>query len=363
MKAIVIAGVVAVIATLIGTRFEISWLLRKQYGQFVRDDGPTTHNVKRGTPTMGGLTIMASVTLAYLLAHLIAWTPISMSGLAVMFLFLGCGVVGFLDDWIKISRERSLGLNAKAKMLGQLLVGLGFAAIALNFPDFRGVRPATTSISLLRDLEVLQMPGALVWLALAFGVIWIVLLTVATSNAVNITDGLDGLVPGSAAMAFGAYTLICLWQFNQWCAISSKAGPHCYEVRNPHDLAIIAIALAGSCFAFLWWNAKPAKIFLGDSGSLSLGGALAGLAICSHTELLLVLIGGLYVVETMSDILQVGYFRATKGKRLFKMAPLHHHFELLGWAEITVVIRFWIIAGLFMATALGLFYAEWVVGQ
>lgn len=363
MRAIAVSGIVAVIATLIGTRYEIRWLLKRQFGQFIRDDGPTTHKTKRGTPTMGGLTIMGAVVLAYIAAHLVAWTPVSMSGISVLVLFLGCGLVGFLDDWMKISRERSLGLNARAKMLGQFLVGLVFAVMVLSFPDYRGVRPASTSLSFLRDFSLFHMPPAWSWLAVALAMAWIILLTVATSNAVNLTDGLDGLVPGSATMAFAAFALINVWQFNEWCAIASKAGPHCYDVRNPHDLAIIAVALAGSCFGFLWWNAKPAKIFLGDSGSLSLGGAMAGLAVCSRTELLLAVIGGLYVIETLSDILQVGYFKATKGKRLFKMAPLHHHFELLGWNEVTVVIRFWIIAGLFMAAALGIFYAEWVVGQ
>lgn len=364
MIAIVLAGALSLILTLVGTRLEIAWLHRRQYGQFIRDDGPTTHKTKRGTPTMGGLAIIFAVIVTYVVVHLVFRTPPSPSGLLVLFLFAGTGFVGFLDDWIKISRERSLGLHPRGKMLGQVLVGVTFGVLALILPaDARGNAPASTHISFLRDLPFASLEfGGLLWVGVAVGAAWIVLLTVATSNAVNLTDGLDGLVPGSATMVFAAYTLINIWQSGQSCSNDAAYKPRCYEVPNPNDLAIISVALAGACFAFLWWNARPAQIFLGDTGSLSLGGAMAGLAICTRTELLLVVLGGLYVMETMSDILQVGYFKATKGKRLFKMAPIHHHFELLGWAEVTVVTRFWIIAGLCVAVSLAIFYAEWVVG-
>ena len=177
--------------------------------------------------------------------------------------------------------------------------------------------------------------------------------------------GLDGLATGVSMMVFGAYTLVCIWQNNQRCG-SARPGIdplHCYTVRDPLDLAILASAITGACFGFLWWNASPAKIFMGDTGSLALGGALAGMAILTRTEILLALLGGLFVLQTLSAILQVGYFKATKGKRLFRMAPLHHHFEMLGWEEITVVIRFWLIAGIFVAAGLGVFYAEWVAGS
>jgi phospho-N-acetylmuramoyl-pentapeptide-transferase len=163
-------------------------------------------------------------------------------------------------------------------------------------------------------------------------------------------------------MIFGAYTLVNIWQYNQSCAYTASAGPKCYEVRDPYDLAVVAVALAGACFGFLWWNAEPAKIFMGDTGSLSLGGALAGMAIFTRTELLLVILGGLLVIEVMSVILQVGFFKLTRGRRLFKMSPIHHHFELLNWQQVTIVMRFWIIAGLFVAAGLGIFYAEWVAG-
>ena len=162
---------------------------------------------------------------------------------------------------------------------------------------------------------------------------------------------------------FAAFSLVNIWQFNQWCGRVSSVGPLCYEVRDPYDLAVVSTALAGSCFGFLWWNAKPARIFMGDTGSMAIGAALAGLSIMTRTELLLVIMGFLFVMEAGSVALQVGYFTATKGKRIFKMSPIHHHFELLGWQEVTVVIRFWIICGLCVAIGVGIFYAEWVVGQ
>lgn len=356
MLNVLLAGVLALVGTLFGTRVLISLLVRRSYGQFVRDDGPTTHSTKRGTPTMGGIVVIIATVLAYLLAHLITWSPPSMSALLVLYLFAGLGFIGFLDDWSKIRHERSLGLSPTGKLLGQGFVAVSFAVMALNFPNDRGVRPASNAISFLRDISWLHLP-------LILAVVWIVFLIAGFSNATNLTDGLDGLLAGSATMVFAAYAVVNIWQFNQFCGRASSAGPLCYEVRDPYDLAVVALALAGACFGFLWWNAKPAKIFIGDTGSLAIGGALAGLAITSRTELLLVILGGLFVIETLSVMLQVSYFKATKGKRLFKMAPLHHHFELKGWAEVTVTIRFWIICGLFVTIGVGLFYTEWVAGQ
>ncbi|RCK70606.1 phospho-N-acetylmuramoyl-pentapeptide-transferase [Desertihabitans brevis] len=355
MVTILLAGGLAMLGTLLGTRLAIGVLVRRGYGQFIRDDGPTAHHTKRGTPTMGGLVIMASVVLAYLLSHLLTWTPMSISAGLLLYLFVGLGVVGFLDDWIKISRQRSLGLNSKAKLIGQALVGATFGIAALSFPDERGLTPASQYVSFLRDLDPL-------YLVLPVAVVWFMLLIAGASNAVNLTDGLDGLATGASAMVFAAYAIINIWQYNQACASVTTASSRCYEVRDPYDLAVVALSLAGACFGFLWWNASPAKIFMGDSGSLSLGGALAGMAILTRTELLLVVLGGLFVVITLSVILQVGWFKLSKGKRLFKMAPLQHHFELIGWAEITIVIRFWIVCGLCVAGGLGLFYAEWVAG-
>jgi phospho-N-acetylmuramoyl-pentapeptide-transferase len=330
-------------------------LVAKGYGQLIRDDGPTTHHTKRGTPTMGGLVMIASVVFAYFAAKLITQDVPSASAMLLLFLFVGLGTVGFLDDYIKIAKQRSLGLRSKAKMTGQVLVAVVFGYFALwdGFADDRGQTPASHAISFIREFPSLTMPTLLV-------IVFIMLMIAGASNGVNLTDGLDGLATGASTMVFGAYTLVNIWQYNQSCAI--VPGPACYEVRDPLDLAVVAAALTGACFGFLWWNAAPAKIFMGDTGSLSLGGALAGLAILTRTELLLLIVGGLFVLITLSVILQVGYFKATKGKRLFRMAPLQHHFELKGWAEVTIVIRFWIIAGLCVATGLGVFYAEWVAG-
>jgi len=355
MRAILLAGGLSLIFTLLGTRVAIRILAAKGYGQLIRDDGPTTHHTKRGTPTMGGLVIILSVLVSYFAAKLITQGVPSASALLLLFLFVGLGTVGFLDDFIKISKQRNLGLRTKAKITGQTLVAVIFGWLALTpaLADSRGETPASRGISFIRDLPGLTVP--------AFLVIALILVMIAgTSNAVNLTDGLDGLATGASTMVFGAYTLINIWQSNQSCAIVQ--GPKCYEVRDPLDLAVVAAALTGACFGFLWWNASPAKIFMGDTGSLSLGGALAGLAILTRTEFLLAVLGGLFVIQTLSVMLQVGYFKATKGKRLFRMAPLHHHFELKGWDEITVVIRFWIITGICTAAGLGIFYAEWVAG-
>ncbi|MDO5500198.1 MAG: phospho-N-acetylmuramoyl-pentapeptide-transferase [Propionibacteriaceae bacterium] len=355
MKTILFAAAAAMVLTLLGTRVAIGILVKQGYGQFIRDDGPTAHHTKRGTPTMGGIVIMISVVLAYFLAHLITWRPPTASSVLALYLFLGAGFIGFLDDWTKISKQRSLGLDSKGKMLGLTIVAVTFGILAFQFPNHRDLTPASSAISFLRDIPLLTLP-------IPLAIVWIVLLVAGTTNAVNLTDGLDGLATGAATMVFGAYVLINIWQYNQSCASLSSQGPRCYEVRDPHDLAVVAAAMAAACFAFLWWNTKPAKIFMGDSGSLSLGGGLAALAIFTRTELLLAILGGLFVIITMSVILQVGYFKATKGKRLFKMAPLQHHFELMGWGESTIVVRFWIVCGICVSLGLGIFYAEWVAG-
>ncbi len=356
MITIVLAGGLSLIFTLIGTPRLIKFLTARQYGQFIREDGPKEHLVKRGTPTMGGIVIVAATILAYFVAHLVRFTTPTLSGMLLLGLMLALGVLGFLDDWAKISQERSLGLTARGKLIGQFAIGATFAVLALNFPDERGLRPASQAISFLRDIDWLYLPFFI-------AVIWILFLVMAWSNAVNLTDGLDGLAAGSATLVFAAFAIVNIWQYNQWCSHTSTAGPRCYDVRDPHDIAVVALALAGACFGFLWWNAKPARIFMGDTGSMALGGALAGLSVMTRTELLLVIMGFLFVMEAGSVTLQVAYFKATRGKRIFKMSPIHHHFELLGWQEVTVTIRFWIIGGICVALGLGTFYAEWVVGQ
>jgi phospho-N-acetylmuramoyl-pentapeptide-transferase len=353
MLAILIAGAIALLGTLLGTRLAITLLVARGYGQLIRDDGPTSHHTKRGTPTMGGTVIILSVIIGYAVAKLATGFAPSASALLLLFLFCGLGAIGFLDDYIKISKQRSLGLRSKAKFIGQVVVGLVFALVSIGLPDESGRTVITHAISITRDVTGWRLPLALL-------VVWVLLMIAGASNGVNLTDGLDGLATGAATMVFGAYVIINIWQNNQNCAFNP--GPKCYEVRDPLDLAVVASALTGACFGFLWWNASPAKIFMGDTGSLSLGGAMAGFAVMTRTELLLLLIGGLFVMITASVILQVGYFKATKGKRIFRMAPLQHHFELLGWAEITIVIRFWILCGLFVVTGMGVFYWEWVAG-
>jgi len=353
MLAILIAGAIALLGTLLGTRLAITVLVAKGYGQLIRDDGPTSHHTKRGTPTMGGTVIILAVIIGYAVAKLATGFAPSASALLLLFLFCGLGAIGFLDDYIKISKQRSLGLRSKAKFIGQVVVGLVFALVAIGMPDESGRTVITHAISITRDVTGWRLPLALL-------VVWVLLMIAGASNGVNLTDGLDGLATGAATMVFGAYVIINIWQSNQNCAFNP--GPKCYEVRDPLDLAVVASALTGACFGFLWWNASPAKIFMGDTGSLSLGGAMAGFALMTRTELLLLMIGGLFVMITASVILQVGYFKATKGKRIFRMAPLQHHFELLGWAEITIVVRFWILCGLFVVTGMGIFYWEWVAG-
>ncbi|MGN7246837.1 phospho-N-acetylmuramoyl-pentapeptide-transferase [Janibacter anophelis] len=358
MKAVVIASVVSLVLALLGTPMFIRYLVKQGYGQFIRDDGPTSHHTKRGTPTMGGAVIILSTVLAYAIAHLVLWNPPTVSGLLVLFLMVGLGAVGFADDYIKISRQRSLGLRSGQKLIGQTLVGVIFAALALQFPNEGLRRPASTHISFVRDTAIdLAFAGPIIGMVLF--ILWANLMIAGTSNGVNLTDGLDGLATGSSVMVFGAYVVISIWQFNQNC--QTNPGVNCYDVRDPLDLAVVAAAGTGACFGFLWWNASPAKIFMGDTGSLALGGALAGLAILSRTELLIIILGGLFVTITLSVIIQVASFKST-GKRVFRMAPLQHHFELLGWQEVTIVIRFWIVAGLFVAAGLAIFYGEWVVG-
>jgi phospho-N-acetylmuramoyl-pentapeptide-transferase len=338
------------------------WLFRKwNWGQFIRDDGPESHHTKRGTPTMGGLVIILASVTGYFSGKLLNGETPSVSALLVILAMVGLGLVGFIDDLIKTQKQRSLGLGGWAKIAGQALVALVFAAFAFGSPNAQGVTPASTKISVVRDTGFdLMMFGTVVGSVLV--VLWIFLLISATSNGVNIADGLDGLAIGASIMGIGAYAVIGFWQFNQLCGTAVENLSRCYEVRDPLDLAVIAAAITGAGIGFLWWNTTPAQIIMGDTGAMGLGGALAALAILSRTEVLLVLIGGLFVIVTGSVILQRAYFKITKGKRIFLMSPLHHHFELKGWAEITVVVRFWIIAGLCVLAGIGLFYLEWIYG-
>ncbi|MDO5494095.1 MAG: phospho-N-acetylmuramoyl-pentapeptide-transferase [bacterium] len=358
MIAILLSAGVGLLITLFGTPLFIRYLVRRNYGQFIRQDGPTAHFTKRGTPTMGGVVIIVATVIAYLVANFATAAAPTVSGLLLIFLIAGLGLIGFLDDYIKISRQRSLGLNPTGKVIGQAAVGITFAFLATQFPNANNRTPASLNISFIRDTDI-SLAHWGVGVGIILFIIWANFLITAWSNAVNLTDGLDGLATGASIFVFMAYTIIAMWQLNQSCQYLLNPTAACYEVRDPWDLAILGAALVGACFGFLWWNGSPAQIFMGDTGSLALGGAVAGFSIFTHTQFLAVIIGGLFVIEVLSDVIQIGSFKLTK-KRVFRMAPLHHHFELKGWGEVTIVIRFWLIAGLFVALGVGLFYGEWV---
>lgn len=369
MVNVMLAGGISMVVALLLTPVLIRLLVRRSYGQFIRDD-LTHHHYKRGKPTMGGTVIIGAAIAGYLGSHAIlvplgsvgalesSDSPISLSAVLVLFLLAGLGLVGFLDDYIKVHKERSLGLTSKQKLVGQTLVTVAFALAALLLTDGHGESPASTAISFVRDTGLdLAVAGPAVGVVLFL--LWANVLITGASNGVNITDGLDGLAAGASTMVFGAYTMISLWQHNQGCTVTF--GPNCYDVRDALDLAVVSCAMGGACFGFLWWNAAPAKIIMGDTGSLSLGAAMAGMAILTQTQLLLVVLGGLFVMVTGSVIIQVISFKL-RGKRVFRIAPIHHHFEMVGWSEVTIVARFWIIAGICVAAGLAIFYGEWVGG-
>jgi phospho-N-acetylmuramoyl-pentapeptide-transferase len=350
LRQILIAGAFALIFSIFGTRVLIAALARKGYGQIIREDGPSSHHIKHGTPTMGGIIFILAAILGYLFAHLVTGNAVTVSALLVIGLVVALGFIGFLDDWLKVSRQNSRGLPGRYKLLGQAIAAGIFGYLGLQFADKDSLTPISEYLSGVRETAIYLGP--------ALVVIFIIVMVMSASNGVNLTDGLDGLATGASIMTFLAFVLIGVWEFGQSCGINATAG--CYAVRDPLDLAVLAAAFAGGCTGFLWWNTPPAKIFMGDTGSLALGGAIAGLAATLRVELLLIPLGGLFVIITMSVLIQTVYFKVSGGKRVFKMAPLHHHFELIGWAQITVVIRFWIIAGLCVAMGLGLFYAQWV---
>jgi phospho-N-acetylmuramoyl-pentapeptide-transferase len=376
MQSLLTGAAVSLLFTLFLTPLFIRLFRRLHWGQFIRDDGPVSHHAKRGTATMGGVVFILAAVVGYFAGHLNNLRGITVSGMLVLFLMVGLGLVGFVDDFLKTRNQRSLGLGGWAKIAGQVLVATIFAVLVLQFPKTQvgaggktvSATPATVNISIVRDqwfdgsvLSFTALFGATLGV-IAF-IVWIWLIVASTSNGVNVTDGLDGLATGASIFAIGSYVIIGFWQFNQSCFDTTLAAPNvplCYNVRDPLDLAVVAACITGALIGFLWWNTSPAQIFMGDTGSLALGGALAALAVLSRTELLVIFIGGLFVIEPGSVILQRAYFKATRGKRIFLMSPVHHHFELKGWAEVTVVVRFWIVAGLVVAFGVGLFYLEWL---
>jgi phospho-N-acetylmuramoyl-pentapeptide-transferase len=351
---ILIAAAAGLLVSILLTPYLIRVFSRQGFGQEIREEGPAGHKSKRGTPTMGGVAIIIAMVVGYFFAHLVNWMSgahsggPSVSGLLVLFLAVALGIVGFLDDFIKIRKQRNLGLNKTAKLVGQLVVTVVFAVLSLQFADDRGLTPASESLSYVRDLTLITFPSVIF-------VLFCYVVISGWSNAVNFTDGLDGLAGGAAAMVLATYVVISFWQARLSCAGSPQAA--CYNVRDPLDLAVVAAAATGACVGFLWWNAAPAKIFMGDTGSLALGGLVAGLSVTTKTELLAIVIGGLFMVEMISVVAQIAVFRTTR-RRLFRMAPFHHHFELAGWAETTVIIRFWLLSAICCMFGLGLFYSE-----
>jgi phospho-N-acetylmuramoyl-pentapeptide-transferase len=340
---ILVAAAVGLFVTLLGTPIAIRLFRLWGWGQHIREDGPQGHLEKMGTPTMGGVVIIGGMVAAYLAAKV--RTPFTTAGLAVLAVAIGLGLVGAVDDLIKIKGGRSLGLNKTTKVVGQALVAVGFALVAVHLSH------VTTELSFIRDT------------GLKLGIVfylWVFVMIAASSNAVNLTDGLDGLASGSAALVLAAYVIISFWEARHSCFVTTPALA-CYRIRvlPALDVAIVAACALGSVAGFLWWNAAPAKIFMGDTGSLAIGGLMAALAVMTETQLLLLVLGGLYALVTTSVIIQGVGFKLT-GKRVFRMAPIHHHFELSGWPEFTVIVRFWILAGLAVAVGLGLFYADFL---
>ena len=339
MISLLIAIAVSTLLSVFGTPLVIRYFRRHGIGQQIREDGPEGHFTKAGTPTMGGVMIVAGGVSGYALAHLREEVIFTRAGLLIVLLIIGGAVIGGLDDFLKISRERSLGLNKRAKSGSQLVLALVFAWLA-----FAAAKSPTT-------VSIVRADGFHLELGVVGWVVFVVLLVIGATNAVNLTDGLDGLAAGSGAFAFSAFALIAFWQFRHVPV---------YGVPQALDLAILAVAMLGGCVGFLWWNAAPARIFMGDTGSLAIGAGLAGLALFTRTPLLLPLVGGLFVAETLSVIIQVFSFRVFR-RRVFRMAPIHHHFEQKGWPETTVIIRFWLIAGALTAATLGVFYYDYLL--
>jgi phospho-N-acetylmuramoyl-pentapeptide-transferase len=354
MIEILIAVGIALTVSILLTPALIRLFTRQGFGHEIREDGPPSHRTKRGTPSMGGVAILAGIWAGYLGTHLAglafdSYGP-SASGLLVLLLATALGAVGFVDDLIKVRRARNLGLNKTAKMVGQITAAVLFAVLVLQFRNNDGLTPASADLSYVREIATVSLAPALF-------VLFCVVVVSAWSNAVNFTDGLDGLAGGSMAMVTAAYVLITFWQYRNACATAPGLG--CYNVRDPLDLALVAAATTGACIGFLWWNAAPAKIFMGDTGSLALGGILAGISVTSRTEVLAVVLGSLFVAEITSVVLQILAFRTT-GRRVFRMAPFHHHFELAGWAETTVIVRFWLLTAISCGLGVALFYSEWL---
>jgi phospho-N-acetylmuramoyl-pentapeptide-transferase len=336
--ALLIAGLVSGMISLLATPLFIRWLRERGIGQQIRKDGPRGHHTKAGTPTMGGACIVVAAVVGYVVAHFWRGTVFTRKGELIVFVIVASAFIGLLDDSVKVFKTRSLGLTTKQKLFAQYAVAITFAVLASYWAK------VDTHLSFTRyNLPGWDL-GHIGWIILA------VFLIVGFSNAVNLTDGLDGLAAGLSSFTYSAYAAIGFWQLRH---------PD-YHVVQSLDPAMISMAMACACIGFLWWNANPAQIFMGDTGSLAVGAGIAAMALMTNTQGLLFVLGGVFIIETASVILQVVTFRLFNKKRLFRMAPIHHHFELLGWPETWVIIRFWILGGILTALALGLFYADFL---
>jgi phospho-N-acetylmuramoyl-pentapeptide-transferase len=361
MLSVAVAAAVAFALALLCTPFAVKALVRLKAAQPIRDINPQAHQLKRGTPTMGGLIFIVITVLAYAAGHLVMETLPSrqivpdgptVTALVLLGLMLSCGAIGFLDDFLKVTKRHSAGLSGRWKLALQLAAGIGFGVLTVSFADKAGQTVGSTHLSWVREIGWLDV-GKIGAVVLFTAVI------MASTNAVNLTDGLDGLATGTSIMVLAAYSLISSWQYQHWCSDPSIGSGFCYPARDPLDAALIAAAAAGACLGFLWWNTSPARIIMGDTGSMALGGLIAGQAVATRTIMLLPIIAALFVIITMSRIIQYLSFKAT-GKRVFRMSPLHHHFEMVGWSEVNIVIRFWIIAGVGVAVGLGALYADFL---
>ncbi|GAA2510641.1 phospho-N-acetylmuramoyl-pentapeptide-transferase [Winogradskya consettensis] len=363
MRAVIVAAGVAFIVSLFLTPVAIRVFGALKAGQPIRSLGLASNEGKKGTPPMGGVVFIVATLLAYVAGHLalttlperqIAQEQPTMTAVVLLGLFVFCGAIGFVDDLLKVRKRNSDGLSAKGKLLGQAIVATGFGIAALYVTSTNGQTVASEHISFIQDISWLDVGKV-------GSVMVFVFVITAMSNGVNLTDGLDGLATGVSTLVLGAYALIGYWQYRHWCADETyaRATDYCYQVRDPLEIAMIAAAAACACVGFLWWNTSPARIFMGDVGALGLGALIGGLAIATRTTLLSILIGGLFVIITVTWIIQIVSFKTT-GKRVFRMVPLHHHFELAGWSEVNIVIRFWIISGVCVAVGLGLFYSDFL---
>nr|WP_239453895.1 phospho-N-acetylmuramoyl-pentapeptide-transferase [Bifidobacterium pullorum] len=351
---------VSLVVTIVGTPLLIRLVHKLHYGQYIRQDGPQSHQVKRGTPTLGGVVINLAIVCGWLASaiyrHIVSGEAFSLSAMLVLFAMLSMGVLGFIDDFAKVRKKQNEGLSVAGKFIGQFIFATLYAVLALIIPTRSGFPSAQAGMSFIEEpFFSFEFAGSIV--ATVLFVIWVNFLMTAWTNAVNLTDGLDGLATGSSMIAFAGYGVIAFWE-----SYHLKGAGHegfAYAVSDPLDLTIIALCAAVACFGFLWYNSNPATIFMGDTGSLALGGLFAAMSIATHTEFLAIIVGGLYVIEALSDVIQVGYFKLTH-KRVFKMAPIHHHFELLGWTEGKVVVRFWMVELIFVLVGLVVFYGDWV---